>query len=338
MNLLKQCCFLWAVFLFLVTVVVPGSAIEASIEKKAITLQVYPKITWDKTTLPLSMLATIYAEKSSREHLGRVEIDISTLKNTAEVGKKISLRMISDALKTKLSGLGYTANIVGPESIMLQKRLNDTDSRRVIDMAQNALSDVLSEQFDRVNLAPTLKSVHGYSVMPGDTLRVNQVDYVKNIAKLMVVWVDVIRAGDLINSIPVGFAVKAYKDVQLLARDLKKHQVIGLSDLTSATADVAGLKNNAVYNGKKLLGSITKRRLIKGRILKLSDVLPGPDVVKGDVVNVVSKVGIISITGKALALSHGYTGQMIVVKNEQSGMTYNAFVSGKGLLRVGDKG
>ncbi|OUS03242.1 flagella basal body P-ring formation protein FlgA [Gammaproteobacteria bacterium 42_54_T18] len=338
MNFLIRCHFFWGVLLLSVTAAIPASEMETSIEKEAITLQVYPKITWEKTTLPLSVLATIYAEKSSREYLEGVDVDISTLKKATETGKKINLRMISDVLTAKLSGLGYTANVVGPENIMLQKRLDPADSERIIDIAQKALFDVLNEQFDVVKLVPTLKSVNGYSVIPGDMLRVKQIDFVKNIAKLMVVWVDVIRAGDLINSIPVGFAVKAYKDVQLLARDLKKHQVIGFSDLTSVSVDVAGLKNNAVYNHQMLLGSITKRRLIKGRVLKLSDVLPAPDVVKGEVVNVVSKVGIISITGRALALSHGYRGQMIVVMNEQSGMTYNAFVSGKGLLRVGDKG
>lgn len=329
---------MWGGLLFSATAAIPASEIETLIEKRAITLQVYPKITWEKTTLPLSMLVTIYAEKSKRKELGGVEIDISSLIIEAGAGKKIDLRRISDVLAAKLVGLGYKANVVGSEKIILQKRLNPTDSQRIIDLAQKTLFDELDEQFDVVKLVPTLKSVNGYSVIPSDTLRINQTDYIENIAKLMVVWVDVIREGSLIDSIPVGFAVSAYRNVQLLTRDLKKYQVIGLADVTSASVDVAGLKNNAVYSDQTLFGSITKRRLIKGRILKLSDVLPRPDVVKGEIVSVVSKVGIISITGKALALSHGYAGQMIAVKNEQSGMTYKAYVSGKSLLHVGDQG
>ena len=83
-----------------------------------------------------------------------------------------------------------------------------------------------------------------------------------------------------------------------------------------------------------LEGQVAKRRLLPGRAIRVSDI-ETPDAVKaGGPVTLLFKAGSLEITGLGTALQSAKEGEIIKVRNADTGIVVTGVVSEAGLVRI----
>lgn len=154
------------------------------------------------------------------------------------------------------------------------------------------------------------------------------------LAPHLCVWVEVRSADREVSSVPVWFAVKAYRPVLVSATHHWARDSVGAQDFTVETRDVAGLGAIPVDVKASLAGMRARRALAPGHILLRPDIEPVPEVLRGDKVAVQVTDGPVAIETDGIALREARLGQTIELRNPTSQKTYTAQVVGRGRAAV----
>ncbi|HEY9023922.1 MAG TPA: flagellar basal body P-ring formation chaperone FlgA [Burkholderiaceae bacterium] len=146
------------------------------------------------------------------------------------------------------------------------------------------------------------------------------------------VWVDVSVGGHFQRSVNLEYRVQAFRTGWVAAQELQRGQDIDTSRLTQALVDVARLPAPL---WKDTPDRARMRRAVHpGEALTTLDAEARPWVVRGERVEVFSRVGELSIEAQAEALQDGRAGQDVLVRIASSRSPVTARVLKPGLVEI----
>lgn len=222
------------------------------------------------------------------------------------------------------SALGNVSAAASAATVIAREQ----DRERIVEIARRFLLQSLAPHFDRVDLRPVGRvaklSDPGVPVQLQARLAPGSV----GVSKRMCVWVDALADGVARRSVPVWFAVSAYKRVLVTETALAPRTRLGLRDLRIDERDVAALPSAPLTQYVDLSSLWLRRPLMAGAIVTQSDMEPIPAVQRDRdvVVNVVA--GDIRIETRGTALKDGRVGDLIAVRAGASQEEYTAKVVG----------
>ena len=98
---------------------------------------------------------------------------------------------------------------------------------------------------------------------------------------------------------------------------------------------IARVRDKYVTNSDELVGMLTKKNLVAGTLVKSGDLAHPPVIKQNDPVNIVYNSERISLKTSGTALGNGAVGDMIKVKNEDTGMVLLGQIISKNTVQVG---
>lgn len=133
----------------------------------------------------------------------------------------------------------------------------------------------------------------------------------------MVVWLDAHVDGVFAKSIPVSFAVQAYRDAWVAAAPVAEGASLtpGLVEKREVDIQHRGIAAMPATNSAFAPGLRTKRALKAGEPLTTHNAAPAPAVARGDWVNMHLKSGGVDLDERAQVLQDGQLGQVVKVKS-----------------------
>ncbi|THB75544.1 MAG: flagella basal body P-ring formation protein FlgA [Gammaproteobacteria bacterium] len=159
----------------------------------------------------------------------------------------------------------------------------------------------------------------------------------EKISPRMLVWVDIVASGKTSRSVPVWFAVKAYKKVMVASENLGLRKDIKMSDFDSEVVNIAQLSANPVKFGTDFSKVQLNKPLLKGHVLTLSHIEAKPAVRSKARVKVILDSKGIKLETFAIARRDAEVGDKIFVSPEgNQSESYMAQVIGQGLVLVQD--
>lgn len=135
-------------------------------------------------------------------------------------------------------------------------------------------------------------------------------------------------------SIYTKHKVALEKQVIIASKNLARHHILSIDDLSSITLDI--YKQRAGYSTDKtmLIGQQVKRSLSEGNIIYHSQLQIPLLIKKGDTVNVIARVGALSVITSGIALTNGRKGEQIDVQNQRSSRVVRAEITGTNSVKV----
>lgn len=150
------------------------------------------------------------------------------------------------------------------------------------------------------------------------------------INRRMPVWVEMSVDGAHFRSVPVWFAVSAHQEVLVTTRSLEAGRELLPADVTVEYRDIATVGAAAVQDRNRISGMRSARRLSAGSIVTTRDLLPIPQVSKGQRVIVRASAGRVALTTSAIALTDGDANELIRVRTPDGRESYGVIVTGPG--------
>ncbi len=189
--------------------------------------------------------------------------------------------------------------------------------------------DVDRVEVSLMGRSPELRSVAGMqAVVPANAF------HEPGLSARACVWVQLRRAGRTVGSVPVWFAVKAYRQVLVAQEPHRARDQVSANDFVPEERDVASLAGEPVEVGTELDGMRARRAIPTGRVLLKSDLEPLPQILRGQEVAVEVKYGAVAIETQAVAMREARLGESVTLQNPTSHMTYMARVVGQGRAAV----
>jgi flagella basal body P-ring formation protein FlgA len=148
------------------------------------------------------------------------------------------------------------------------------------------------------------------------------------------VWLSADRGGRSIGSVPIWFAVKAYRPVLVSLRNREARDSIDGGDFVVEERDVASLSGAPLEVDADLARLRARHIMTAGRIVLKNDLEEMPQVLRGQEVTVEVKHGSVEIETSAVALREARLGEPVTLQNPSSHLTYAARVVGQGRAAV----
>ena len=118
-----------------------------------------------------------------------------------------------------------------------------------------------------------------------------------------------------------------------LKRSLEKNSIIGLDDIY--LIKLSNISKKSFFSDKKdLIGRKLKKNVKMGQILHPRHLYQKFEVMDGDSISIVSKIGNASVTVSGEAKSSGNLGDLIKVKNLRSGKTVKGYIKKNKIIKV----
>lgn len=113
-------------------------------------------------------------------------------------------------------------------------------------------------------------------------------------------------------------------------------ELIRSDHLTDQRFNARALSHSAVYKRREdIVGKVARRTLLPGQPIPVNALRDPYLVVQGRTVQIVYRDGALTITGYAVALESGSEGDVIRVRNVDSGAIVKGVVESDGTIRVG---
>jgi flagella basal body P-ring formation protein FlgA len=111
--------------------------------------------------------------------------------------------------------------------------------------------------------------------------------------------------------------------------------IVGDNLLVDRAFTIPPEENWPVHKGRDgLVGKIARRTLLPGRPIPLNSIREADVVGQGKPVTVVFQAGNLTITGQAIALQSGRVGDLLSMRNVDSGQVIKGIVQADGTVRV----
>jgi flagella basal body P-ring formation protein FlgA len=150
----------------------------------------------------------------------------------------------------------------------------------------------------------------------------------------MCAWIEARVQGRSIGSVPVWFAVKAFRPVLVSQRSRAARDPVDAADFLVEERDVASLGQIPMNIATDVTHLRARRAISQGRILRREDVEELPQILRGQEVIVEVKYGSVAIETNAVALREARLGEAVSLQNPTSHLMYNARVVGDGRAAV----
>ncbi len=147
-----------------------------------------------------------------------------------------------------------------------------------------------------------------------------------------IVKVKILIDNDLFKTFGARVDLKVYDDVWVTTERIKKGEV--LTDLVLEKRNIGSLLNKVVDKDFDSTNYLTTRVMKSGAVIKKESIERIPDIMKGSVVSVIFKTPLVSVVLPAEAITNGYKGGFIKVKNKKYNKKYIGKVIGANLILV----
>lgn len=148
------------------------------------------------------------------------------------------------------------------------------------------------------------------------------------------VWVDVSVAGHFQRAVAIDYRVQAMRTAWVASEELDRGQDVDASRVTQVRVDAAKLSDALWTDSPERMRMRMRRTVHRGEPLTMQDVELRPYVVRGERVEVFSRVGELSIEAQAEALQDGKAGQDVLVRIASSRSPVTARVLKPGLVEI----
>ena len=135
-------------------------------------------------------------------------------------------------------------------------------------------------------------------------------------------------------SIFTSAIIKTYQMVVVLSQPIQRGEIITRQHLAIEKRDVSKLREDFVTQIEQAENKQTTRPLNTGTILNLSNLVEPKLIKRGDKVVITTTKSNFSIRMSGVAMMDGAKGQLITIKNQNSGRIINATVIEPGLVSV----
>ncbi|PKM28010.1 MAG: flagella basal body P-ring formation protein FlgA [Gammaproteobacteria bacterium HGW-Gammaproteobacteria-11] len=209
--------------------------------------------------------------------------------------------------------------------------------QQLIDVTEQFLEQTVSEYLNRSTIAARYE-IEVARLDP--RLRLNQCDQ-PIAASLGTTTIPVGRVSVRVScegsspwSVFVPSHVRLYRQVIVASRSLLRGTVLTDADVSLAERDVSILTQGYLTRHDEALGNKLTRPAQPDQVITPNQLEMAKVVRKGDQVVITARTGSISVRMPGEAMADGVTGKQIPVKNQRSGRTIKARVTGPGQVEV----
>jgi flagellar basal body P-ring formation protein FlgA len=236
------------------------------------------------------------------------------------------------------SRLGHPAGEIswsGAAEVTVRSASSEVRGALVEQVARSALSGWLAQRTSRHHLEAVLPQ-RDFVVPAGQVeLSVRGLPESDSMLPRQRVWVDVRVAGEFVRSVPVDFAVNAYRDAWVVPVGLARGAVVTPEAMQRKEVDVARVEHRGAALATASTDDLrTRRTLAAGEVLAARDVERVPAVARGQRITVLSRNGGLELQASAEALQDGQVGQKVRVKTTGAQEPVLALVVAPGRVEV----
>lgn len=221
----------------------------------------------------------------------------------------------------------------GAQAVTLRSQGLRYDGRELLAAARGFLQERLAPDFERVELTPVGKIEDLY--YPQGELSVTARLGQAALHKRMCVWLNLSVDGRPYRSVPVWFAVQAYRPAWVAKSALAGQQAVSAQDVVQETREVAAFAD-AIPAAQGWTGMRLKRPLAAGEVLRQRDLEPVPAVIRAQDVRVRVAAGAVAVETQGKALADGHIGDRIKIASPRN-EAYFGRVVGEGLVLIEGK-
>lgn len=251
----------------------------------------------------------------------------------------ISSQKVRAAMRMHAETREYKTRWDGADTVVVRCRTRQYGSEQPLASARRALVEYLSTKVpDATAISVTAtSSLTSIDLPDGDVHVSTRIGNAVNLARRMVVWVDIAVNGNRYRTIPVWFNVKVEKPVLVASTDIPARHALQASDVQTVERDIAGLAGVPLSNDADLGYLRARKAIASDSVIVTQAVERRPLVLRLQPVVVRVAVGAVHISTQAVAEAEGRAGDMIRVRNPISHETYIAQVIGPGTVEVSSR-
>lgn len=145
---------------------------------------------------------------------------------------------------------------------------------------------------------------------------------------------DVLVDGKIARSFNARAAIESYGDVIVAATDIERGQSISPSDLRLEKRAMSNLDRGAFFDVQDVVGGVAKSSIFEGELITARKIRPATLIQRGSLVPVEARLGALTVSTRAKALSEGAAGQVVRVLNLESGQELAGVVRDDGVVVV----
>ncbi len=201
---------------------------------------------------------------------------------------------------------------------------------------ENFLRKSLSQMFqkDEADVQVQLVSFPPAVLLPSEQYELALPVKKLKLASFLAVPVEIFMDGSVYRRFVCGVKLSAYGKVFVLTRDFGKGEMFNADAVVEGTDDLAKLPPDLVNDPSSLAGKAAKDNVAAGSVLRAS-AFDFPKVVhQGAELEILAKLGTVTVTAKGKALQDGKIGDVIRVENVDSRKFVHAKVISSGSVEV----
>ena len=303
-------------------------------------VQTQPRQTDGITTIPLTRLARVVADRAIRQQLADVSVDIPLADNANSVAKS----SIKAALQANSTLQQHGFKVLGPERIIVRGKTSSATMEKLIVEAKRALYQAIEEKWPQryrdVEFTYAANKKPMQRAGEQGTWHID-VSHLARLSQRVVVWAESRDAhtGKTSRRQPLWFKVKGEQWV-LTARQAMSAKTELAEDRTAMQWRSLSSSEGETLSHTSRDKPSTQYRLLHavkaGDVINAKTVERIPAVDFGQYVSVISKVGAIEIRSKAKALKKAYVNDVIPLQSLSSENMFNARVIKHGEVLISD--
>lgn len=304
----------------------------ASVCAEGITIVVSPEVRVVGTSITLGQLAEISGEDIGRvRSLGQLKLGNAPFPGNSIVLTKELLNMRLAATGSDLNDIAWTI----PDSIMVTSSTQSISGQALIDKAILATKGQLGSNVGSGDMTITASgSIQDLLTSVGKVELTTYIPYGIRYNVPTVVMVVVSIDGRVFTKVPVKIDVKQYRQVVVASGQVSMNDVFSAQNLSYERMDIGKLRAGYFTDMKKVLGMASGRSLNSSMVINESMLVKPILVKRGSTVNIIARIGGMEVTAMGEAMQDGAEGQLIRVKNVNSGKNISAKVIDAGTVQV----
>jgi flagella basal body P-ring formation protein FlgA len=299
-----------------------------------LSVRIMESVTVSAAEFSLADIAEVQAEDPGlKEMVETIKLGVAPRPGyTERVSRKDVVQRI-EKLHPEMRGL---ISWTGSEKISIRSAETWLSLQPFISQARDLLlSDLRQDQDDKTKIEiEPVQPPQGVNVPRGIVDVTTRITNNAKLNKRMCAWLDVAVNGRHHQTIPVWFALKAYKPVLAAKRPLSVHQSLRSDDFVTQVQDVAGISNFLADFSLLPASMWLKHPVREGATITADDLEEIPLVRSGQSVHVMLATGPVQIETEGVAQIHGRLGDIVRVQNLQTKGIYPARVTGMGMVTV----
>jgi len=307
-----------------------AAAVQAQAQQASVRLRAHADAAGVRATL--GQLADIEgADAALVRRLASTEVALAP-----RVGQVQSLRRDAIARRVELAHPALRGKLAwqGADAVELRTAGEPIDAQTLRALAERTLVEALAARGLRAEVQPSGEPTE--LRLPAGTRRLSaRLAEQGALSRRMCVWVDVELDGRGYRSVPVWFAVKAYREVLVAAEPLRAGDALHAGQLRTESFDVATLTSAPLpVKGGSPNGLRLRRPVAAGQPLTAAAVEARPAVLRDAPVQVQVTLGAVSLQTAGIALADARLGETVKARNPASNESFGAIVVAESAVRV----